>query len=172
MNQPRRTRAAVKAAVTAAVTGIVAVTGTIAAPHAMAQDAPPAGCLGDPSDTWLNVNVEGVRNGNGLIAVTLYADDSRKFLAKKGSIKVSRFDASAGTTRACIFVPRPAVYAIAVYHDEDNSRKLNRNGLGIPTEAFGFSNNPTTVAGLPAFRSVRLNVPKAGLTTRIQLRYP
>ena len=47
---------------------------------------------------------------------------------------------------------------------------LNRNGLGIPTEAFGFSNNPSTVAGLPAFRSVRLNVPKAGLTTRIQLR--
>lgn len=164
MNPQRRIRAA--------VTAIVAVTAAIAAPQAMAEGTPPAGCLGDPSSTWLNVNVEGVRNSDGLIAVTLYADDSRKFLAKKGSVKVARFDASAGTTRACIFVPSPAVYAIAVYHDEDGSRKLNRNGLGIPTEAFGFSNNPTTVAGLPAFRSVRLNVPKAGLTTRIQLRYP
>jgi len=168
MTLPRR----IRAAATAAVTAMVAVTGAIAAPHAMAQGTPPAGCLGDPSDTWLNVHIEGVRNGNGLIAVTLYGDDSRKFLAKKGSMKVSRFDANPGTTRACIFVPRPAVYAIAVYHDEDGSRKLNRNGLGIPTEAFGFSNNPSTVAGLPAFRSVRLNVPKAGLTTRIQLRYP
>lgn len=168
MNLPRR----IRAAVTTAVTGIVAVTGLIAAPHAMAQGAAPAGCLGDPSSTWLNVNIEGVRNSDGLVAVTLYADDSRKFLAKKGSLEVSRFPAHAGTTRACIFVPRPAVYAVAVYHDEDGSRKLNRNGLGIPTEAFGFSNNPSTVAGLPAFRSVRLNVARPGLTTRIQLRYP
>lgn len=164
MNQPRRIRAAVIA--------LAAVAGAIAAPQAMAESTPPAGCLGERSDTWLNVNVEGVRNGNGLITVTLYADDSRKFLAKKGSLDVLRFDATAGTTHACIFVPRPAVYAIAVYHDEDGSRKLNRNGLGIPTEAFGFSNNPSTIAGLPAFRAVRLNVSKPGLTTRIQLRYP
>jgi uncharacterized protein (DUF2141 family) len=164
MNLPRRIRAAVIA--------IAAFTSATAAPHAMAQASPPAGCLGNPSSTWLNVSVEGVRNGNGLMAVTLYGDDSRKFLAKKGSIKVNRFDAVAGTTRTCIFVPQPGVYAIAVYHDEDASRKINRNGLGIPSEGFGFSNNPSTIAGLPAFRSVRLNVPKAGLTTRIQMRYP
>lgn len=163
MTLPRRIRAAVIA--------ITAFTGAALALPAMAA-SPPAGCQGDPSSTWLNVSVEGVRNGNGLIAVTLYADDSRKFLAKKGSIKVSRFDAASGTTNACIFVPKPGVYAIAVYHDENRSRKINRNALGIPTEGFGFSNNPSTLAGLPAFRSVRLNVPKAGLTTRIQMRYP
>lgn len=164
MNMPRRFRAAVIA--------IAALTGIAASPSAMAQAAPPAGCLGDRSSTWLNVAVDGVRNGNGLMAVTLYGDDSSKFLAKKGSIDVSRFDAVAGTTRTCIFVPRPGVYAIAVYHDEDSSRKLNRGGLGLPAEGFGFSNNPSTIAGLPAFRSVRLNVSKAGLTTKIQMRYP
>jgi uncharacterized protein (DUF2141 family) len=164
MNLPRRIRAAVIAT--------TAVMGLSAAAPAMGQAGPPAGCQGTPSATWLNVVVEGVRNGDGLIAVTLYADDSRKFLAKKGSLKVSRFDAVAPTTRTCIFVPQPGVYAIAVYHDEDGSRKINRSALGIPSEGFGFSNNPTTVAGIPAFRSVRLDVPKAGLTTRIRLRYP
>ena len=131
-----------------------------------------AGWVRNRGDGTVEVVVEGVRNGDGLIAVTLYADDSRKFLAKKGSLKVSRFDAVAPVTRTCIFVPNPGVYAIAVYHDEDGSRKINRSGLGMPTEGFGFSNNPSTVAGIPAFRSVRLDVPKAGLTTRIRLRYP
>lgn len=176
MNLPRRIRAAVMALNTAvglkAIIGLGAAIGLTTAAPAMAQGAPPAGCQGTPSATWLNVVVEGVRNGNGLIAVTLYGDDSRKFLAKHGSIKVSRFDATAPTTHTCIFVPRPGVYAIAVYHDEDGSRKLNRSGLGLPTEGFGFSNNPSTVAGIPAFRSVRLDVSKAGLTTRIRLRYP
>ena len=134
--------------------------------------AAPADCLGPPSDTWLNVSVEGLRNGNGLVTVAVYPDDSRQFLAKGGTLKNNRFNASAPVTRACVFVPKPGVYAIAVYHDEDASRKLNRSGLGLPAEGYGFSNNPATLAGLPAFRSVRLNVPKAGLTTHIRMKYP
>ena len=143
-----------------------------AAAFAAPAAAAPAGCLGQPSDTWLTVAVEGLRNGNGLVTVAVYPDDSRQFLAKGGTLKNNRFSASAPVTRACVFVPKPGVYAIAVYHDEDSSRKLNRSGLGLPAEGYGFSNNPATLAGLPAFRSVRLNVPKAGLTTHVRMKYP
>lgn len=156
---PRRFRAAALAVIASAM---------LAPPAAAA----PAGCLGQPSDTWLNVSVEGLRNGNGLLTVAVYPDNPRQFLAKGGTIKNNRFNASAPVTRACVFVPKPGVYAIAVYHDEDSSRKLNRSGLGLPTEGYGFSNNPATLAGLPAFRSVRLNVPKSGLTTHIKMKYP
>ena len=134
--------------------------------------AAPAGCLGTPSETWLNVSVEGLRNGDGLVTVALYPDNSREFLAKGGTITNNRFAASAPVARACVFVPKPGVYAIAVYHDEDSSRKLNRSGLGLPKEGFGFSNNPATLAGIPAFSSVRLNVPRAGLTTHVKIKYP
>lgn len=164
MNQPRRLRAAALAFAASAALAAPALT----APAAAA----PAGCLGNPSDTWLTVSVDGLRNGNGLVTVALYPDSSSQFLAKGGTIKNHRFNATAPTTRACIFLPKPGVYAIAVYHDEDGSRKLNRSGLGLPAEGFGFSNNPATLAGIPAFRSVRLNVPKSGLTTHIKIRYP
>ena len=159
MLQPRRLVAAALAIATATAFAAPAV-------------AAPPGCLGEPSDTWLNVSVEGLRNGNGLLTVAVYPDDSRQFLAKGGTLKNNRFQASVPVTRACVFVPKPGVYAIAVYHDEDASRKLNRSGLGLPAEGYGFSNNPATLAGLPAFRSVRLNVPKAGLTTHIRMKYP
>lgn len=148
------------------------------APPALAETAaaaaPPApqGCTGTPSNTWIDVAVEGVANSNGLIAITLYADNPRKFLVRHGSLYVGRVPAQAGTTVGCIFVPQPGVYALAIYHDENSSQTFDRTSLGLPAEAYGFSNNPSTLAGLPSFRSVRLAIPRSGLLTRIQLKYP
>ena len=138
---------------------------------ALAQAAP-AGCTGTPSGTWIDVAVDGVRNGSGLVAITLYADNSRKFLVKNGSLYVGRVSAQAGVTRGCIFVPKPGVYALAIYHDENANTVFDRTGIGLPAEGYGFSNNPSTLAGLPSFKSVRLNIPRSGLLTRIHLKYP
>lgn len=149
-------------------------TGLIAALCAQADPAlaAPAGCTGPQSDTWIDVAVEGVANGNGLIAITLYADNPRKFLVKHGSLYVGRVPAHAGTTTGCIYVPAPGVYAIAIYHDENASQTFDRTGIGLPAEGYGFTNNPSTLAGLPTFRSVRLAIPRSGLLTRIRIKYP
>lgn len=170
MSQPRRFRAAAAAAVLAITAGL----GAFVAVPASAQGAPapPAGCTGTPSGTWLNIVAEGMRNGSGELAVTLYADDASRFLVKKGSLYVGRVKATAGTTRACIFLPKPGVYAVALYHDEDGDRSFDRSSIGLPAEGYGFTNNPATLAGLPTFKSVRLNAAKTGLTTRIQMKYP
>ena len=143
---------------------------------ALAAPAAPAlaqgeGCTGKPSDTRLFVTVSNVRNNNGLIAVTLYADDRKRFLAKRGSLYVGRVPAHAGTTRVCIHLPKPGTYALAVYHDQDANRKLNRSGLGLPKEGYGFSNNASTVFGLPNFSSVRFAARNNG-ETGIRLKYP
>ncbi len=145
---------------------------TIATSSASADPSPPPGCTGTPSNTWLNVSAQGLRNGSGLLAITLYADNPRKFLVSRGSLYVGRVNANAGGTTGCIFVPAPGVYAIALYHDENANQRFDRTGIGLPAEGYGFSNNPATLAGLPSFRSVRLNVPRSGLTTRIQMKYP
>ncbi len=170
MTQPRRLRAAAALATLTALAGLTVASSAPAG--AQAQPAPPAGCTGPATGTWLNVAAEGMRNSTGQLAITLYSDDSRKFLAKNGSLYVGRVQARAGTTRACIFVPRTGVWAVALYHDENADRSFGRNGIGLPAEGYGFSNNPATLAGLPAFSSVRLNVPRTGLTSRIQMKYP
>lgn len=164
----RRTAASILTVTCAAL----AAAATVFAMPAGAQPGAPAGCTGPASQTWLNVRIDGVRNSTGIVAVTLYEDNSSKFLARHGSLYVGRVDARPGTTRACIFVPKPGVYALAVYHDENANRKFDRTGIGLPAEGYGFSNNPATVAGLPSFRSVRLNVAKPGLATQVQMKYP
>ncbi|MHA7130232.1 DUF2141 domain-containing protein [Algoriphagus namhaensis] len=43
-------------------------------------------------------------------------------------------------------------YAISVYHDEDSNGKLNMGKIvPVPTEKYGFSNNPNSTFGPPSF---------------------
>ena len=134
--------------------------------------AAPAGCTGPAGKLWLRVVVEGLRNAHGLVAITLYPDVPSRFLVHNGSLYVGRTKAVAPTTDSCIFIPKPGVYVIAIYHDENGNQKFDRTRLGLPAEAYGFSNNPNTLFGLPSFDSVRLEVPRSGLTAHIHLNYP
>lgn len=157
-----------------AICGSVAGQGALTPAMAAAEPAgsPPAHCTGPVSKTWLKVVVEGVHSATGQIAITLYEDDPSRFLAHHGAMYVGRTPAVAGTTNSCIFVPRPGVYVVAIYHDENSNDSFDRNSLGLPAEGYGFSNNPPTLLGLPSFRSVRLNVVHSGLTAHVQLTYP
>lgn len=151
----------------ALVLGLVLVAFGAAAP---AADAAPA-CIGPASDTWINLTVDRVRSSKGQITATLYPDEPKRFLVKNGSLYVASTPAAAGQTRFCLFVPRSGIYVIAIYHDEDSSGTINRGGLfGIPTEAVGFSNNPTILFGPPSFRSVRIDVQRANQSTSITLK--
>lgn len=167
-NKAPRSRLSALALTAAASIGLAAAGGPVSA-----QVSPPAGCTGKTqTGVWLNIIAEGMRSSDGLMAMTVYADKRSDFLAKGGSIWVGRVDARQGETRGCVFLPTTGVYAIALYHDENGNRNFDRTGLGLPSEGYGFSNNPSTLAGLPSFTSVRLNVPKTGLTARIRMKYP
>ena len=136
---------------------------------AAAQEAP---CTGPQSAVKLYVDVQGVRSSDGLIAVSLYPDDSSKFLAHHGSLYVGRVPARKGTTSVCIHLPRTGGYAIAVYHDADGDRHFDRTTIGLPAEGFGFSNDPRVFLGMPAWKSVRLTISKTDEHTSVRLRYP
>ncbi|MBV9932241.1 MAG: DUF2141 domain-containing protein [Alphaproteobacteria bacterium] len=135
-----------------------------------ARAAADPGCTGRPSETRLYVRVENVLSSSGLMAVTLYGNNPSKFLAKRGSLYVGRSAAHQGVTETCIFVPRPGIYAVAVYHDLDGNRKLNRNLIGFPTEPVGFSNNPNTFLGIPSYNAVRFAVRQSGQRITVRLR--
>ena len=149
--------------------------GVHGAPAPVAVETPAIladGCTGPMSDTKLNVVISNVRHGRGLIAVSLYADNPKKFLAKRGSLYVGRVPAQAGVTRMCIHLPSTGIWGLAVYHDENGDRSFKRNTIGLPAEGYGFSNNAPTIFGLPSFGKVRFNVPRSGFETGVKLKYP
>lgn len=128
-----------------------------------------AECGGPPSGTYLNVNVERIGASRGLVAVTLYPDVPRRFLAKRGALYVVRVPARAPVTRVCLNVPGPGVYALGVYHDANANRRFDRTMIGLPAEDFGFSNNPKPFLGMPSFGSVRIRVARSGTWTTVRL---
>jgi uncharacterized protein (DUF2141 family) len=128
-------------------------------------------CEGPPGPVRLYVNVEGVRTARGRIEVTVYPDNAARFLKKGGSLYVGRVNAQAGRTRVCLQLPRTGHYGLAVLHDANGNRKMDKNFLGLPGEGFGFSNNPVLRLGPPAFAKVRFAVPRSGVQTSVKLRY-
>ncbi len=63
-------------------------------------------------------------------------------------------------------------YALAVFQDMNGDRTLNHNAAGIPTEGYGFSNNPTTRQELTRYGNCVFLLAGANETIKIKLKYP
>jgi len=127
-------------------------------------------CVGE-GPVRLFVSVTNVRSAIGEMAVTVYPDDPGRFLAPGGKLARQRVPADAPVTRVCFALPQPGAYAVAVYHDANANHDFDRTIVGMPTEAFGFSNNPPVQDALPDFASAR-TVVRTDKEISIRLRYP
>ena len=59
-------------------------------------------------------------------------------------------------------------YALAVFHDANNNKKLDKNILGIPTESYGFSRNAKASFSAPSFSDAAFDL-QTNKTIYIQL---
>lgn len=50
------------------------------------------------------------------------------------------------------------IYAIAVFHDENDNKYLDKNFLGMPEEKYGFSNGARGTFGPPYFKEASFKV--------------
>jgi len=136
-----------------------------------AGEASAAECAGKPGGPRLDIEVVGIRAARGQVAITLYPDQARRFLAPGGKLLRVRETTTLPSTRACFHLPQAGFYAIAVYHDANGDFDFNRTLVGLPAEGFGFSNDVPTPTALPPFQAVRFKVAPTGGTLRIRMRY-
>lgn len=62
-------------------------------------------------------------------------------------------------------------YAVAVYHDRNGDEQLNRNGFGMPTEGYGFSNDAPVNLGPPRYGDAAFLLAGTNTTIQIKMRY-
>ncbi|XGV98651.1 MAG: DUF2141 domain-containing protein [Leptolyngbya sp. BL-A-14] len=65
-----------------------------------------------------------------------------------------------------------ASYALAVFQDVNGDRTLNRNQTGVPTESYGFSNNPATREDLTRYGDCVFFLAGAHEIIQIKLKTP
>ncbi len=88
----------------------------------------------------LKVIIKGFANDLGNARLALYnsfhnyESDEQTFRTRVSSI-------SAGTVQAVFDSIPYGEYAVKVFHDENENKNLDTNFLGMPIEAYGFSNN-------------------------------
>lgn len=118
----------------------------------------------------VRVSIEGVKESVGLMVADLYREDQDGFLKRDGRVQQVRFAARAPVTQFCMRAPVDGNYAMAVYHDENANKTLDRAAFGIPTEPFGISNNPVIRFGPPTLEESLFVVPEDGAVVEIKLK--
>ncbi len=61
-------------------------------------------------------------------------------------------------------------YGIAVFHDENKNGKMDKNVLGIPAEAYGFSNNVRVTFGPPTWEKSKFVVKQPSTEVSIEVK--
>jgi len=97
----------------------------------------------------LIIDVVGIERLGGTMMVAIF-DSAEAWEDSATAMSVGK-DSVTGPKVRLIFPNLSAgAYAVKLYHDEDNDGQLDSNMLGVPSEGYGFSNNPQ-VLGEPDF---------------------
>ncbi len=138
---------------------------------ALAAVAPSApDCAG--ARVRLELTVTGLRSDLGLVTVVVYGDRPEDFLVRGRRLAKARLAIAGGRATACLPLPHGGIFALAAYHDEDADGRFDRSWIGLPDEGFAFSNDPPTLAGLPAFDAVTFVARSGSNGMAIRMRYP
>jgi uncharacterized protein (DUF2141 family) len=114
----------------------------------------------------LTVVISGGIPRTGQVLVTLF-NSSQSYMRESHREEQAPVDDGGRSTM--VFVALPATdYAVSVVYDRDSDGELDTNFVGIPTEAFGFSNNATAFFGPPDWDAARFAL-QGDLTIEIEL---
>lgn len=130
----------------------------------------------------LRVIVEGIASSEGTIVAGLYDSAERYGQAVGESSKVLVNDIKrlvgvsirpTAETHSIVFSDlRPGIYAVIVFHDENDDGKLNKNAVGLPTEAYAISNNARGLMSAPEFKAAAIRVGDQDQVVHLTLVYP
>jgi uncharacterized protein (DUF2141 family) len=106
-------------------------------------------------------------------------------VSEKGSVKVAVCDrerflkqcafsasapAQAGETTVLVKGVPAGTWAVLAYQDENGNGELDRNLIGMPKEAYGFSRDARGKFGPPGFEEAAIEVGETPAVTSVRLR--
>jgi uncharacterized protein (DUF2141 family) len=130
----------------------------------------------------LRVVVEEIDSPAGTIIAGLYetAESFGKAVRKSSKVLVNDAMRRAGVSlrptgraQTIVFADLPpGLYAVVVFHDENDDSQLNKGMFGRPLEPYGISNNPRTLVAPPDFAAAAVRLGDRDEVIRITLVPP
>ena len=124
------------------------------------------GYIGQSGAADLVVHITGAKSTDGQFLVSIF--DSAEAWMKQPLANRTLAMSSEGVA-ITTFDLAPGTYAIALVHDANTNGEMDTNLLGIPTEAFGFSNQVRARFGPPAFSAASFELDESGVRLTVSL---
>jgi uncharacterized protein (DUF2141 family) len=115
------------------------------------------------------IQISGLRNDRGLVHACLTREAGHFPRCEQDPKAVTRTAAASAHQLDVDDLP-PGTYAIAIFHDENSNRKLDKF-MGLPREGFGFSRNPVIRFGPPKFEQVNIKLAEGLTRQSVRMQY-
>ena len=112
----------------------------------------------------ITVNISGMKSDEGSVLVALY-NSEKNFL--KNSFKGSIGEITDKKASVVFKNIKKGAYALSVFHDENNNKKMDTRVFGIPKERYGSSNGARGFMGPPKFKDAEFMLYKDLVTSII-----
>lgn len=116
----------------------------------------------------LTINIADLESTQGFVGIQV-VNSADAWDGKAAAVERQRLPVSGTELKFSIPDLQPGEYAVMVMHDENGNGELDYNVLGIPSESYGFSNNPDGF-GKPSYEQARFKLGTEGgaITIRLQ----
>ena len=120
----------------------------------------------------LSIEVRGVRSADGRVYVAVHGPESKDtFPSGDDIVSGLREPARIGTLRFVVSDLPAGRYAVNAFHDENDNGELDTNLVGIPSEGYGFANDPSVTFGPPDFEEAAVTVGEASGVAVVTMSY-
>ena len=113
----------------------------------------PAGAL-----VTLTVSVDGFENAEGAAGIAVWNGAQGFPEGIEHAVATTYVPIEDGSASARFEDLAPGAYAVTVYHDRNDNQRFDKNWLGMPTEAWGVSNDVRPRLRAPRFDEARLEL--------------
>ena len=107
----------------------------------------------------LTVKITSIESQKGMIEISVY-NDPGKFAQVGKTYKMVRIKPDGSELIHQFTNLPPGKYAICTFHDENANKICDKNFIGIPTEAYAFSNNIRPKFAIPSFEECATDLNK------------
>ena len=111
--------------------------------------------LNAQTDYSVSVTVNGLRSNDGKVFIAVYNSE------KDWLETTFKGTTSTITDNSCnvVFKDLPqGVYAVSIFHDENDNGKMDKNFMGIPKEDYGCSNDASGFMGPPKWKDAKFEL--------------
>jgi len=123
------------------------------------------------ADSAITVNVSGLKSSKGTVKIALFVSPSGFPFDTSMAVRTLSVPIENCTAKAVITGVPYGTYAICLFHDEDNTGRLQRSLFGKPREGVGVSNNPVMKKRAPSYQEAQFAVDSEKMTMDIQVVY-